>query len=720
MKERKVRFRRYTSIFFSLGVITAFFISTSQLIHAAAGGLDNTLDGNGKLATDFNNGTDIATDVLIQPDGKIVVAGRGNVVAFQGAPVIARYNVDGSLDTTFGGGDGKVELAGFCSRALIARDVFGRIIVATCEYSPTTPYNLFIYRLTTAGIVDTTFDTDGRIEVGFLPENVVLADVTTDSSGKILVASGNAGNIPGGGNQPIANWILRRFNTNGSPDTGFNGSGIVVTDFGGNVDEYPVGITVLSNGKIIVGGSANPGTRDFGLALYTTNGSLDTSWGGGDGKVVTDLTTMDVPTSMKVAPDGKIVIAGNSTGPSGQTPTLLRYNADGTLDNTFDNDGSLQDATLVNIQSMAIQFDGKIVTVGKKLNATNDFIVARRNLNGSADTSFGTGGVVTTDMNNGSDDDAKTVAIQVDRRIVVAGSTLNTVAGSTTNFCVARYLPTNRLYRAPFDFDGDGKSDHGIFRPSNGQWWINRSSTNTTPVFSFGTSTDRIAPADFTGDGKADVALFRPSTGEWYILRSENFSFYAFPFGANGDVPVPGDFDADGKADPAVYRPSSSVWYISQSGGSPTQIVQFGIAGDQPVVADYDEDGRADVGIFRPGPREWWIARSTAGTLALQFGNTGDKPVQGDFTGDGKADVALFRPSNGEWYVVRSEDNSFFGFPFGTTNDVPAPADYDGDGRMDPTVVRGTQWFSGRSNGGTSIFGFGSAGDRPIPNAFVP
>ena len=716
----KLRFRRYTAIFFSVGVITAFFISTSQVIHAAGGGLDNTLDGNGKLATDFNGGTDIATDVLIQPDGKILVVGRGNIVSFGGEAAVARYNADGSLDTTFGGGDGKVELPALCGKALVARDFAGRIIITTCYHSPTTVFEIYIYRLTAAGALDNSFAGDGRVELGpFLPENTVIGDVVVDNVGKITIVGGTSGNVPSGP-PPPSNWWLRRFNTDGGPDTGFDGDGFVSTDFGGNTSEYAVGAALLSNGKLMVGGNADPGSRDFALALYTTNGSLDMNWGGGDGKIVTDLTSMDVATAMKVAPDGKIVIGGATAGLNGQVPTLLRYNADGTLDNTFSLDGSVQDPSFGEIKSLAIQFDGKIITVGKKLNATNDFIVTRRNLDGTPDSSFGNAGVVTTDMNNGSDDDARAVAIAVDRRIVVVGSTLNASAGSSSNFCVARYLPTNRLYHAPFDFDGDGKSDYGIFRPSNGQWWINRSSTNTTPVFSFGSSTDRIAPADFTGDGKADVALFRPSTGQWFVLRSENFSFYAFPFGTNGDVPVPGDYDADGKADPAVYRPSSSVWYISQSGGSPTQIVQFGIAGDQPVVADYDEDGRADVGIFRPGPREWWIARSTAGTLALQFGNTGDKPVQGDFTGDGKADVALFRPSNGEWYVVRSEDNSFFGFPFGTTNDVPAPADYDGDGRMDPTVVRGAQWFIGRSNGGTSIFGFGSAGDRPIPNAFVP
>ncbi|MEP6704316.1 MAG: FG-GAP-like repeat-containing protein [Acidobacteriota bacterium] len=277
--------------------------------------------------------------------------------------------------------------------------------------------------------------------------------------------------------------------------------------------------------------------------------------------------------------------------------------------------------------------------------------------------------------------------------------------------------------KAPFDFDGDGKTDIGIFRPAAaGEWWINRSSTGVTFALQFGAGTDKIVPADYTGDGKTDIAVWRPTDGNWYVLRSENFTFFAFPFGTTSDVPAPADYDADGKADAAVFRPSTATWYVSQSSGAPTRIFQFGINGDQPVVSDYDGDGKADVGIFRPGPREWWISRSTAGLLAMQFGNAGDKAVQGDYTGDGKTDVAIWRPSTGQWFIVRSEDFSFYGFPFGTNGDIPSPGDYDGDGKFDATVFRSSNstWFIARTTAGTQIVQFGATGDRPIPNAFVP
>lgn len=275
--------------------------------------------------------------------------------------------------------------------------------------------------------------------------------------------------------------------------------------------------------------------------------------------------------------------------------------------------------------------------------------------------------------------------------------------------------------RSPFDFDGDGKTDIGIFRPTVAEWWIQRSSTGVTFAAQFGSSTDVIAPGDFTGDGKADIAFFRPSNGNWFILRSEDFSFYSFPFGANGDIPAPADYDNDGKTDPAVFRPSAATWYIMRSAGG-VHTEQFGANGDRPVAGDYDGDGRADIAIFRPSNGQWWLNRSTAGVIALSFGGSSDKPVTGDFTGDGKADAAFWRPSTGEWFVLRSENFSFYSFPFGTSGDVPAPGDYDGDGTTDASVFRPSSllWFVQRSGGGVTTQQFGAAGDRPIPNAYVP
>jgi subtilisin-like proprotein convertase family protein len=278
--------------------------------------------------------------------------------------------------------------------------------------------------------------------------------------------------------------------------------------------------------------------------------------------------------------------------------------------------------------------------------------------------------------------------------------------------------------KSPFDFDGDLKTDVSIYRPSNGQWWINRSSNGTTFAATFGNSADRIAPADYTGDNKTDIAIWRPSTGEWFILRSENGTYYSFGFGTNGDIPAPGDFDLDGKADAVVFRPSNGVWYVNNSSGAPVSTILFGQNGDVPVTADYDGDGRADAAVFRPSTGTWWLRRSTLGVIAFQFGNSTDKPAPGDYTGDGKADVAFFRQPTGEWYILRSENQSYYSGVFGVLNDIPVPGDYDGDGKHDPAVFRPSNntWYVQRSTNINNplIQTFGIAGDKPVPSAFVP
>ena len=127
--------------------------------------------------------------------------------------------------------------------------------------------------------------------------------------------------------------------------------------------------------------------------------------------------------------------------------------------------------------------------------------------------------------------------------------------------------------------------------------------------------------------------------------------------------------------------------------------------------------------IYRPNLGQWWIQRSSNGSVyAFQFGVSTDKPVQGDYTGDGRADTAIWRPSTGEWFILRSEDNSYYSVPFGISTDLPTPGDYDGDGKFDTAVFRPAEnnWYVQRSAAGILIITFGTTGDKPLPNVFVP
>jgi hypothetical protein len=270
-------------------------------------------------------------------------------------------------------------------------------------------------------------------------------------------------------------------------------------------------------------------------------------------------------------------------------------------------------------------------------------------------------------------------------------------------------LPTRKT---PFDFDGDGKADLSVFRPTGGNWFIRQSSDSALRAEQFGLATDRIAPADFDGDGKTDIAVFRD--GAWYMLRSTQ-GFTSVQFGQAGDVPVARDYDGDGKADIAVFRPATGSWYVLQSSDNQFRVFQFGQTNDKPVPADYDGDAKADFAVFRPANGTWFINRSSDNSLsAMQFGTGSDIPVTGDFDGDGNSDVAVFRPENGTWYLQQTTAG-FRAVQFGISSDLPVPADYDGDGQTDIAVVRQGNWYLQQSANGFASVQFGLPDDILVP-----
>ena len=274
-------------------------------------------------------------------------------------------------------------------------------------------------------------------------------------------------------------------------------------------------------------------------------------------------------------------------------------------------------------------------------------------------------------------------------------------------FAFRRSLPSPPLT----DFDGDGKTDLSVFRPSNGTWHILNSSNGGYSQLQFGLSNDVPVPRDYDADGKTDVAVFRE--GVWYLLYSRTNTFAAITFGEPGDRAVPGDFDGDRRMDLAVYR--QGTWFIKESSDGNVRSQQFGLADDIPVQSDFDGDRRDDIAVFRDGI--WYIFQSTTFTVRVdQFGLSGDTAVNGDFDGDDRTDLAIFRPSNGVWFILNSVNGTSRAVAFGISTDIPLRGDFDGDGKNDIAVFREGVWYAiWSSDQSVKIDPFGSPGDKPLP-----
>jgi hypothetical protein len=268
------------------------------------------------------------------------------------------------------------------------------------------------------------------------------------------------------------------------------------------------------------------------------------------------------------------------------------------------------------------------------------------------------------------------------------------------------------------DFDGDGKADVTVFRPSSGVWHTVSSSTGAPTAFAWGNSADRPVVGDFDGDGRTDIAVYRPSNGTWYVVPSTTGVPYGFAWGNSADIPVAGDYDGDARTDIAVFRPSNGTWYVVPSTTGVPSGFAWGNAADITVPADYDGDGKTDIAVFRPSNGTWYVMPSTTGVpYGFAWGNWADITVPGDYDGDGRTDIAVFRPSNGTWYIAPSTTGAPYGFAWGNSADTPVPGDFDGDGRTDIAIFRpsnGTWYIVPSTTGVPYGFAWGNSADIPL------
>jgi len=285
------------------------------------------------------------------------------------------------------------------------------------------------------GDLDSTFGSGGIVKTAIGTANDAYAWTLLQQPDGKLVAAGEASNSAPGG------FALARYNSNGGLDTAFGNAGTVITAVGGQAD-YCDALVLQPDGKLVaVGQVYNGSSDDFGLVRYNSDGSLDTSFGTG-GKVVTSISSGDDdPFALVLQPDGKLVAGGNAAATysaSGSPVTgdfaLARYNADGSLDTSFGSGGTVitpigSDA---NVNGLVVLPSGKLVAGGwAQLGANYEFALARYNADGTLDTTFGNGGTVTVPIaGGGTDDEAVTLLVQPDGRLVAAGRSVNSTTGS--------------------------------------------------------------------------------------------------------------------------------------------------------------------------------------------------------------------------------------------------------------------------------------------------
>jgi uncharacterized delta-60 repeat protein len=412
-------------------------------------GLDPSFDSDGRATATAFGGERSA--MALQADGKIVMVG-GTFTDF----ILARFNADGSLDTSFGVGGGKVITdMGSGNRAeeatAVAIQPDGKIVVAGYAAIPNVPPaprlspTFALARYNTDGSLDTSFGTGGRVSGGV---NGQAYAVAIQPDGKIVLAGEFSFDSTSGSD--FSDFTVARFNANGSLDTSFGigGSGQVATDIGThtnsarNIVLQPDGRIVVSGGiaKVISSAPTPDGHTD--LVRYTSNGSLDASFGIG-GKLT--LASQLVGEGLALQGDGRFVLVGSLAIGSGVTATtdfaLMRLNADGSPDTSFGSAGTVTTAVSNErdaAQAVALQADGKIIVAGHTSNINTNFAVARYNIDGTLDTGFGNGlGVLTVDF-FGFTDSAESVLVQPDGKIVVGGVARNNVDGG---YGLVRILP---------------------------------------------------------------------------------------------------------------------------------------------------------------------------------------------------------------------------------------------------------------------------------------
>jgi uncharacterized delta-60 repeat protein len=663
-----------------LVMLIAGFIFSASFVRAQDYKVDESLKPNLTAST----GTfKLIRTAAVQADQKVLIGGNFTAIDGVGNSLIARFNADGSRDASF---NSVLETQASDEVRVIRPQPDGKILVSGLFRIGGGLRNFV--RLNSDGSLDTSFNfplAGVPRAMEFLPD------------GKIVACGSFMDTFNG------ARSMLIRLGQDGDVDPAFQ------VNFG-NTGDVCNDVKLLPGGGMYAAGnfiSVN-GSGKYGIVKLNADGTTDTSFNHPQPGVL--FFQSRVFYKLAVQPDGKVIANYRVDSLDIQeepvvTVGMRRINPDGSIDLEFPNCGKNAMSTS-SVAGILIQNDGRIITNGCSQTPTSaSYQFARVYSNGSLDTGLHR---VVVSSNIVTD-----IYKETEKSYLITG-TFTTVDGLPRQG-IARLVAIKQS--TPGDFDGDGKTDIAVFRPSERIWYIHRSTSDYQYAY-WGLSTDKPVVADYDNDGKADVTVVR-DTG-WYILRSSDSVFEFRTFGQSGDLPTTGDINGDGKADMIVRHKVNNVveWsfrYFGSATNSGTFFLSNELQDDIPVTGDFNGDGKTEVGFYRDGH---WYTRNELGsafTSHFVFGTTGDIPVPGDYDGDSRTDYAVFRPSTGVWYIARSLDNQFTIYQFGASGDIPVPGDYDGDGKTDIGIYRGGLWFLQKSAQGFGGESWGLAGDIPIP-----
>ena len=393
------------------------------------------------LDNDSNDGNVSLDLVLMAKDGCATLGdpdeARVTIVDDEARP-LPNNNPSGSLDASFGTG-GKVNTAPFGgSEAKLLRQPDGKLVIVGGSF-----VDFVMARFNADGTPDTTFGSAGRVTTDIVggSNGERARAVAIQPDGKLVVAGESSPDF-------TTNYVtLVRYNTDGTLDGAFGSGGKV---FNGPVAGRAWSVAMQADGKIVVAGDQYVANRlaDFGdvlVARYNSDGTLDTGFASGGSQVFDVTNSTDQARSVLIQPDGKIVVSGVPIENNGTEPTAVaRLNSNGSFDSTFNSGGKLAINTARIGYGLALQPDGKLLLAGSTMGFPGSFALVRLNTDGSYDSSFGNGGAVTasiTQSTSGVGDRGMALALHPDGRIYVAG-----IAGSINHdFGVARFTSAGVL-----------------------------------------------------------------------------------------------------------------------------------------------------------------------------------------------------------------------------------------------------------------------------------